>query len=217
MTPYETVRVADLAWCAPLAVVSAFVIAASRRLGFVVAARVTSRPVVGMVVAGLLVGLLALGFREATDRPVDLVLFSGQSALPAIAGESTGWVLLRVVVAKGLAYSLSLGAGFRGGPTFPAIAIGTALYVAAADLLPGLETTPAIVTGIAAGTAVVLNAPFTAALLASLLVGSSAADTAPFAVIAAVLGMLVAQAIPDPGAKEDAAPTDPGGAAPAPT
>ena len=72
-----------------------------------------------MVVAGLLVGLLALGFREATDRPVDLVLFSGQNALPAIAGESTGWVLLLVVVAKGLAYSLSLGAGFRGGPVFP--------------------------------------------------------------------------------------------------
>ena len=125
-------------------------------------------------------------------------------------------MLLLVVVAKGLAYSLSLGAGFRGGPTFPAIAIGTALCVAAADLLPGLETTPAIVTGIAAGTAVVLNAPFTAALLASLLVGSSAAGTAPFAVIAAVLGMLVAQAIPDPGAKEDAAPADPEGAAPAP-
>ncbi|HSH33884.1 MAG TPA: hypothetical protein VLB31_09695, partial [Actinomycetota bacterium] len=83
-------RVADLAWCAPLALVSAFVIAASRRLGFVVAARASSRPVVAMVVAGLLVGLLALGFREATDRPVDLVLFSGQNALPAIAGESTG-------------------------------------------------------------------------------------------------------------------------------
>jgi H+/Cl- antiporter ClcA len=217
VTPYDTVRVADLAWCALLAVVSAIVIAASRRLGFVVAARATSRPVIAMVVAGLLVGLLALGFREATDRPVDLVLFSGQSALPAIVGESTGWVVLLVVVAKGLAYSLSLGAGFRGGPVFPSIAIGAALGVAAADLLPGLDTTPAIVTGIATGTAVVLKAPFTAALLASLIVGSSAADTAPFAVIAAVLAMLVAQAIPDPGAKEDAALADPGGGATAPT
>ena len=107
-------------------------------------------------------------------------------------------VLLAVVLVKGLAYALSLGAGFRGGPVFPAIAIGAALAVAGADLLPGFETTPAIAAGIAAGTAVVLQAPFTGALLASLLMGSSAADVAPIAVIAAAVGALVAVAMPDP-------------------
>jgi H+/Cl- antiporter ClcA len=131
---------------------------------------------------------------------VDLVLFSGQSALPDLVAETSGGVLLLVVLTKALAYALSLGAGFRGGPVFPAIAIGVALGVAGADLLPGLNATPAIATGVAAGTAVVLQAPFSAALLAALLVGSSSSETAPIAVLAAVVGVLVAwAAAPDPG------------------
>jgi H+/Cl- antiporter ClcA len=82
---------------------------------------------------------------------------------------------------------------------FPAIAIGTALAVAAADLLPGLEETPAIAAGIAAATAAVLRAPFSSALLAALLVGEASADVAPMGVLAAVVGVLVAWAVPDPG------------------
>ena len=206
VAPYDTVRIADLAWCAGLALVIALVVVGVRRLAFAVAARTGARPLATLVGAGLLIGVLALLFRELADRPVDLVLFSGQSALPAIVAESSGGVLLLVVVVKGLAYSLSLGSGFRGGPVFPAIAIGTALAVGGADLLPGLETTPAIATGVAAGTAAVLRVPFSAALLASILVGSASADTAPIAVIAAVVGALVAWAIPDPGAKPTEAP-----------
>ena len=101
-------------------------------------------------------------FRAIADRPVDLVLFSGQTALPTIIAEGSAGVLALLVVAKGLAYALSLGAGFRGGPVFPAIAIGVAAALVGADLLPGFETTPAVAAGIAAGTAAVLRVPFTA-------------------------------------------------------
>lgn len=198
---YDSVRIADLGWCAALALAVAIVVVAARRLAFAIAARSKSRPAGALVAGGLLVGLVALAFRELADRPVDLVLFSGQSELPAVVSEGAGGVLLLVVLAKGLAYSLSLGTGFRGGAVFPAIAIGTALAVAAADLLPGLEDTPAIATGIAAATAAVLRAPFSSALLAALLVGEASADTAPIAVLAAVVGVLVASALPDPGQK----------------
>jgi H+/Cl- antiporter ClcA len=197
---YDTVRIAELGWCALLALAIGLVIVAARRLAFGIAARAVPRPAAALVVAGLLVGLVAVVFRELADRPVDLVLFSGQSALPALVAEQAGGVLLLVVVAKGLAYSLSLGAGFRGGPVFPAVAIGTALGVAAADLLPGLEATPAIATGIAASVAVVLRAPFSAALLAMLLVGQAAADTGPIVVLAAVVGVMVAWVLPEPTA-----------------
>ena len=135
--------------------------------------------VAGIVVAGLLVGAIAVVFRSVADRPVDLVLFSGQSEMPALLVEGSTGVLLLLVLAKGLAYALSLGSGFRGGPVFPAIAMGTALGVAAADLISGLEPAPAVVAGIAAATAVALRAPFTAALLAAVLVGATAYDTAP--------------------------------------
>ncbi len=205
LAAYDSVRLVDLLWCIVLALAVAVAILVAWRLAHRVAERASARPAATLVVAGLAVGVLAVAFREAADRPVDLVLFSGQSAMPDLVTEGSAGVLLLVVLAKGLAYAVSLGAGFRGGPVFPAIAIGTALGVAAADILPGLEATPAIAAGIAAGTAFVLRAPFSAALLASVLVGSAAADVAPVAVIAAVVGALAAQAFPDPATRSGAA------------
>jgi chloride channel protein, CIC family len=81
---------------------------------------------------------------------------------------------------------------------FPAIAVGVATAMAAANVLPGLHTTPAVATGIAAGTTAVLRVPFTAVLLVSLLVGPSALDVAPIAVLAAAMGWLVATVLPNP-------------------
>jgi H+/Cl- antiporter ClcA len=195
---YDTVRIADLAWCLVLAAIVAFVVVAIRHAGHAVAAQSRVGPLALLVGAGLLVGGLAVAFRAVADRPVDLVLFSGQTELPSIVAEGSAGVLAALVVAKGLAYALSLGAGFRGGPVFPAIAIGVAAAMVGAHLLPGLETTPAVAAGIAAGTAAVLRVPFTAVLLVSLLVGPSALDIAPIAVLAAAMGWLVASALPAP-------------------
>ncbi|HKX47103.1 MAG TPA: chloride channel protein [Gaiellaceae bacterium] len=198
LPPYETLRLTDLAWCLVMAVVIAIVIVAIRHLAHRIAAQSTLAPAALLVVAGLAVGALAVSFRVAADRPVDLVLFSGQAELPDLVAEGSTGVLVLLVAAKGLAYALSLGAGFRGGPVFPAIAIGVAAGMVAADVLPGLDTTPAIATGIAAGTTAVLKVPFTAVLLVTLLMGSSAFDVAPIAVLAAAAAWLVATALPNP-------------------
>jgi hypothetical protein len=62
--------------------------------------------------------------RAVTGQPVDLVLFSGEAALPQVIAETSAGVLALLVLVKGTAYALSLGAGFRGGPTFPAVTLG---------------------------------------------------------------------------------------------
>jgi H+/Cl- antiporter ClcA len=195
---YETVQIDDLAWSFPLAAVVAIIVVGIRHGAHEVAARSAGRPVAVLVGAGLLIGGLAVTFRAVTDEPVDLVLFSGQQALPDIVVEGSAGVLAFLVVTKGLAYALSMGAGFRGGPIFPALAIGTATGVLAADILPGLDLTPAVAVGLAAATSAVLRIPFTAVLLASLLVGSSATEVAPIAVLAAATGWVVAVALPNP-------------------
>jgi H+/Cl- antiporter ClcA len=195
---YDSVYLSDVAWCLVMAAVIAMVVVAIRHLAHRVAAQPFVSPPVLLAAAGLAVGALAVLFRATADRPVDLVLFSGQAELPDIVAEGSAGVLLLVVLAKGLAYALSLGAGFRGGPVFPAIALGVAAAVAAADILPGLHTTPAVAAGIAAGTTAVLRVPFTAVLLATLLLGSSAFDVAPIAVLAAAVAWLVATALPNP-------------------
>jgi chloride channel protein, CIC family len=195
---YDSVRISDLAWCLLLAAAIAIVVVAIRHLAHRVAAQPSLNPVALLVVAGLGVGACAVVFRAVADRPVDLVLFSGQTELPAIVAEGSAGVLILLVLAKGLAYALSLGAGFRGGPVFPAIAIGVAAAMAAAEIFPSLNTTPAVATGIAAGTTAVLRVPFTAVLLATLLMGSSSFDVAPIAVLAAAMAWLVATALPNP-------------------
>jgi H+/Cl- antiporter ClcA len=199
LPPYETLHLTDLAWCLVMAVVVSAVIVVIRHLAHRVAGQGGALgPAPLLVFAGLGVGLLAIVFRAIADRPVDLVLFSGQSELPQVVAEGSAGVLLLLVVTKGLAYALSLGAGFRGGPVFPAIAIGVAAAMCAADVLPGLNTTPAVAAGIAAGTTAVLRVPFTAVLLVSLLMGPSAFDVAPIAVLAAAAAWLVATALPTP-------------------
>jgi H+/Cl- antiporter ClcA len=211
LPPYDSLRLTDLAWCLLMAVVISIVVVAIRHVAHRIAAQSTLGPAGLLIGAGLVVGALAVVFRATADRPVDLVLFSGQSELPAVIAEGSAGVLILLVVTKGLAYALSLGAGFRGGPVFPAIAIGVAAAMAAADVLPGLHTTPAVAAGIAAGTTAVLRVPFTAVLLVSLLMGPSAFDVAPIAVLAAAVGWLVATVLPNPEDRQqeeivDAAP-----------
>ena len=198
LPPYESLRFTDLVWCLLMAVVVAVLVVAIRHLAHRIAAQSLLGPAGLLIAAGLVVGGLAVAFRATTDRPVDLVLFSGQAELPEVIAEGSAGVLILLIVTKGLAYALSLGAGFRGGPVFPAIALGVAAAMVAADLLPGLHTTPAIAAGIAAGTTAVLRVPFTAVLLVSLLMGPSAFDVAPIAVLAAATGWLVATLLPNP-------------------
>jgi H+/Cl- antiporter ClcA len=189
---YPTVRVVDLAWCLLVAVASGLAVILSWRFAGLVADIARRHRLVVLVGTGFLVGLLAVAFRAVTGQPVDLVLFSGQSALPELIALNSAGVLVILVVGKALAYGLSLGSGFRGGPVFPATVLGIGIGVLASLVLPGLELTPAVVTGLAAGSAAVLRAPFFGALFAALLVGSAAAETVPLAILGAVIGWLTA-------------------------
>jgi hypothetical protein len=69
-----------------------------------------------LLVGGLAVGLLALAADALGADPTD-VLFSGQSSIPDLVVEDSASVVLVVLAAKGLAYAVCLGCGFRGGPS----------------------------------------------------------------------------------------------------
>jgi chloride channel protein, CIC family len=71
----------------------------------------------------LAVGLLALLARALGANSQD-VLFSGQASVPALVAQQSLKIVLILLVAKGLAYAVSLSCGFRGGPVFPAIFLG---------------------------------------------------------------------------------------------
>jgi H+/Cl- antiporter ClcA len=122
------------------------------------------------------------------------VLFSGQASIPALIAESSAGVLLVLVVAKAVAYAISLASGFRGGPIFPALFLGIGVATFAVvwfDVSPTL----AVAAGAAAGMAAQTRMLLTSMLFAELLVGLRGVDTIPAAVLAAAAAWMAATAL----------------------
>ena len=94
-------------------------------------------------------------------------------------------------MAKGVAYALCLGCGFRGGPIFPALVIGVALGAASADLPGGLALTPAVAACAAAACAAQMRLAISSTLLAIIVVGSAGFAAVSIAALGAVIGYLV--------------------------
>ena len=114
--------------------------------------------------------------------------------MPDVVAEDSTKVLVVLIIAKFLAYGVSLGCGFRGGYIFPAIFLGVAFAsftVAWFDVSPTL----AISVGAAAGMAAQTRLLITPLIFASLLVGSQGADTIPAAVLATTAAWLTVHAL----------------------
>jgi H+/Cl- antiporter ClcA len=182
---------ADFAWTIPLAVaiaVGTFVIFSLGRATERIAAL---KPFLVLPAVGIAVAGLAIAFSEATGKSVNEVLFSGQNALPGLVGSAGTWSLseLALVIAfKGLAYGVSLGS-FRGGPTFPAMFLGAAAGLMAADL-PGFDATPAVAVGLGAGVVSVLKLPLSAVVLATVLTSKSGLGAEPLIIVGVVVAYL---------------------------
>jgi chloride channel protein, CIC family len=128
---------ADIGWTILLAAAVAVGAVAIFRLGRETQRVAASRPFLVLPAIGIAVSGLAIAFSQAADKSVSDVLFSGQDAIGPLVANPGAWSLsaLALLIAfKGLAYGLSLGS-FRGGPVFPALFLGAAGGLMAAQLL----------------------------------------------------------------------------------
>jgi H+/Cl- antiporter ClcA len=137
-----------------------------------------------LVTGGLAVGLIAQVASMLGVSSQD-VLFSGQVAIPAVVAVPTTAALLVLVVAKLLAYVITMASGFRGGGIFPAMFLGIGL---ATFPVLWLDTSPtlAVAIGAAAGMTSASRLVLTSMLFAALLVGSAGTNTIPAVVFATV-------------------------------
>jgi H+/Cl- antiporter ClcA len=126
---------------------------------------------------GLVVGLVAQS-ADALGADSQDVLFSGQASIPNLLAEGSLGVVAVLVAAKALGHAISLGAGFRGGPVFPAIFLGIGLATFAVELLD-VSPTLAVAIGTAAGMAAATRLLLAPLLFAALLVGVSGLDAIP--------------------------------------
>ncbi len=191
------VQVAELLGAVLVGVVLALLVHGIRRAAHQVFPLVHRRPLWGAPAAGLAVGASAVLFSLLTDQSPGLVLFSGETDMSTVVDQAATWgtgTLLLLMVFKAIAYAVSLGSLFRGGPVFPALFLGVVAGALLATLVPGSET-PAIVAGMAAATSAMLRLPLSAVLLAVFLGGSSAIGATSVALIASVAAYVVGTAL----------------------
>lgn len=163
-------------------------------------------PVAGLAVAGC-----AIAFGETSGRSSAEVLFSGENSIAPLVQQAGTWTvraLVLLVIFKGIAYGVSL-AGFRGGPTFPAMFIGAAGGIALSHL-PGLPMVAGVGMGIGSMTVSALGLPLTAVLLASLFLQSDALTLMPLVIVSVVVSYVVIARLPslDKAAEEKPAASE---------
>ncbi|MGV9714232.1 chloride channel protein [Gordonia sp. NPDC003424] len=141
-----------------------------------------------LLLGGLAVGVITL-IAQALGASHDDILFSGQTAVPQVVGETSILMLLLIIVAKGLAYAICLGSGFRGGPVFPAILIGVC-FATIGCIAFDSSITWAVAVGAAAGMTAGTGLVFSSLTLAMLLTGTAGIDALPAAVLAVVAAWL---------------------------
>ena len=198
---YDNLSVRDLIFGLVIAVIASIVAAIARELGERVAQLAAKHRGFVLFAVALLTAALAIAVTEITGVDVGFVLFSGQSDMTSLIAETSILTVVLVLIAKMLAYGMALGGGYRGGPIFPATFLGVAVGVLSSLVFPELSVTAMAATGIAATATVMLRLPFTSALLAMVLLSSSGAAVAPFAIMGAVVGFGVRQVLDKRDAK----------------
>ena len=183
---------AEFLWAIAIGVLAAIIGACIRRLALTLQPIVERRSILLTPVAGVAIGILALVFVEATDRPSADVLFSGQDQLAPLIDGAAGWTvgaLLLLFLCKGLAYSVAL-SGFRGGPVFPGMFIGAVGGIALSHL-PGLPMIAGAAMGIGAMTVAMLGLPLVSVLLVMLFLQADGLSLTPLVIVAVVVSYVV--------------------------
>lgn len=199
MTLGETptaIEVDQLAWAILVAVIATVAVTLARLVGALIARATGEGPhLIILVVSALIIGVAALLMNAWTGESVIYVTTSGEeliSDLPTLTSVST---VLAIIVLKSIAYAVSLGAGFRGGPFFPAMFIGAASGLLVALLIPDGPSVPAgIVVGLVAS--VIATAPMKWPIAIGLGIVLGFLFGTWTLVPAAVIGAIVARAIP---------------------
>lgn len=191
-----SIEVDQLLWAVPVALVATFMAALARYGAAVITKKTGKGPhLPALIVAALVIGCAAIAMNFWADLPFAYIATSSEEVLTELPTLTSISVVLGIVVFKTIAYSVSMGAGFRGGPFFPVMFIGAATGLLFALLLP---SGPAIQAALAIGViaSVIATAPmkWPIAIVLGVALGFFMGGWA--LVPAAIIGAAVARAVP---------------------
>jgi len=194
LTEVDQLAFGDLLLGLVVAIIAGIAVLLSRQVGYALQRVEKVRPSIAIIVSALVIGGLATFIMLAFDQPYDVVPFSGETSMDSLISETSALAVLAIVVAKALAYGVSLGGGWRGGPIFPATYIGVAAAVMVGLVITSAPMSALIVAGMAAGVAAMLKLPFTAGLLAVVIGAGAGLVVTPMAIIGAIVGVTLRMA-----------------------
>ena len=121
--------VRDLVGAVGVAAMTALVLVAGRFLSIgILRLHGGDRPKISvMSISGFVIGAIALGYYLGTGNGIALVLTSGENETKTLLALGSAGAIAITIAAKWVVYSISMGAGFRGGPFFPAIYIAAGI------------------------------------------------------------------------------------------
>ena len=185
---------------------SAVLLGAKALHGVVAQHRLVLTPLIGAVI-----GVIAMVFEHFTGHGIDQVLFSGQSAITPLLQNPAAWstgALVAVMLAKSLAYSLSLGS-LRGGAVFPSLFIGATVGMSLAHF-SSLPMIAGAAMGIGAMAVTMLRLPLTSVLLTAVFLESDAMHLMPLIIVAVVVAYVASAHLQAPRGASAAATGAPG-------
>nr|WP_246127464.1 chloride channel protein [Embleya hyalina] len=194
LPPSRSLRAGDFLWGMPLAALIGCGVVLLMTLGRRVADWTGPHPTRRIVMCAIVVGALTAGYAASTGRSPEEAALSGQSTLAALAADPHSWstsALALLVLAKGLAWSVSLGS-LRGGPVFPVLMLGAAAALLCQDL-PGFGALPGLAVGLAAAASAALRLPLSATVLGVLLLGDQGTEQVPVLIVASVVAFVVGE------------------------
>ncbi|MHC8495604.1 MAG: chloride channel protein [Actinomycetes bacterium] len=185
-----------IGWAVLVSVIAAVAATIARVLGFLVARSSGSGPNLKVLVgAALIIGTVAVLMEYGTGQQVIYVVTSGEQLITELPKISSVATVVAIIIFKTIAYAVSLGSGFRGGPFFPGMFVGAASGLLISLTLPeGPTVTSAMAVGVVA--AVVATAPMKWWVVIVIGVGVGFAMGGWTLIPAAVVGAVVARLIP---------------------
>lgn len=190
------IEVDQLAWTVPVAIIASVAVTLSRLVAALVARAAGTGPhLVILIAAALIVALSALLLQSWTGESVLFIVTSGEEMISDLPELTSVTTVVAILVLKAVAYAVSLGAGYRGGPFFPGMFVGAASGLLIALLIPNGPSVPAaLVVGVVAATIACAPMKWPIVIVLGIVIGFVMGTWT--LVPAAVLGAVVARLIP---------------------
>ena len=192
----SAIEVDQLGWAIVVAIIATVAVTIARLIAALIARAAGPAPHLPILVgAAIAIAATAMLLHAWTGEGVIYITTSGEELITELPTLTSASTVAAIILLKTIAYAVSLGAGFRGGPFFPAMFIGASSGLFIALLLPNGPSVPAaIVVGVIAS--VIATAPMKWPLVIALGAVLGFLMGTWTLVPAALIGAIVARLIP---------------------